>query len=53
MRLMVTSRFVPKVEDTFRLALRLEVKASDEDVQQFVAGQIHRLPVCIQRDVEL
>jgi Cdc6-like AAA superfamily ATPase len=53
MRLMVTSRFVPKVEDTFRLALRLEVKASDEDVQQFVAGQIHRLSACIQRDVEM
>jgi hypothetical protein len=52
-RLMVTSRFVPDVEHEFRLALRLEVEASDEDVKQFVAGQIHRLPACIQRDVAL
>jgi hypothetical protein len=53
MRLMVTSRFVPDVEDAFRLASRLEVEASDEDVKQFVVGQIHRLPACIQRDVAL
>jgi hypothetical protein len=52
-RLMVTSRFVLDVEHEFRLALRLEVEASDEDVKQFVAGQIHRLPACIQRDVAL
>lgn len=52
-RVMVTSRSVPDVEDAFRLALRLEVQASDEDVKQFVVGQIHRLPACIQRDVTL
>ncbi|CAN9393024.1 unnamed protein product [Alternaria alternata] len=53
MRLMVTSRFVPDVEDAFRLASRLEVEASDEDVKQFVVGQIQRLPACIQHDVAL
>jgi Cdc6-like AAA superfamily ATPase len=52
-RLMVTSRFVLDVEDAFRQALKLEVQASDGDVTQFVAGQIHRLPACIQRDVAL
>jgi hypothetical protein len=53
MRLMVTSCSVPDVEDAFRLASRLEVEASYEDVKQFVVGQIHRLPACIQRDVVL
>ena len=53
MRLMVTSRFVPDVEDAFRLASRLEVEASDEDVKQFVVGQIHRLPGCVQRSAAL
>ncbi|CAN9326560.1 unnamed protein product [Alternaria alternata] len=53
MRLMVTSRFVPDVEDAFRLASRLEVEASDEDVKQFVVGQIHRLPGCVQRSATL
>jgi hypothetical protein len=52
-RLMVTSRFVPDVEDAFRLALRLEVQASDADVKRFVAGQIHRLPGCVQRNTTL
>jgi Cdc6-like AAA superfamily ATPase len=52
-RLMVTSRFVPDVEDAFRLALRLEVEAINEDVKQFVAGQIHRLPGCVQRSATL
>lgn len=49
MRLMVTSRFVPDVQDVFRQALRLEVKASDEDVQRFVTGQMHRMPKCVQK----
>jgi hypothetical protein len=53
MRLMVTSRFVPDVEDAFRLVSRLEVEASDEDVKQFVVGQIQRLPAYIQHDVAL
>lgn len=52
-RLTATSRFVPDVEDAFRLASRLEVEASDEDVKQFVAGQIHRLPRCVQRSANL
>lgn len=52
-RLMATSRFLPDVEDAFQLALRLEIKASDEDVKQFVAGQINRLPACIQRNATL
>jgi hypothetical protein len=50
---MVTSRFVPDVEDAFRSALRLEVKASDEDVKQFVVSQIHRLPGFVQRSAPL
>jgi hypothetical protein len=53
MRLMVTSRFIPHIENEFRLALRLEARASDEDVKRFVIGQMYRLPKCIQRDNEL
>ncbi|KAL8893509.1 MAG: hypothetical protein Q9192_005193 [Flavoplaca navasiana] len=49
-RLMVTARFMPDIEDAFEGALRLEVQASEEDVKRFVAGQIYRLPRCIQRD---
>ena len=52
-RLMVTARSIPDIEDAFRGALRLEVQASEEDVKRFVAGQIYRLPRCIQRDPAL
>ncbi|KAF1961004.1 ankyrin [Byssothecium circinans] len=52
-RLMATSRFIPEVEVDFRTAVRLEVRASDEDVRRFVAGQMYRLPKCIQRDPTL
>jgi len=53
LRLMVTSRFIPKIEYELREALRLEVRASNEDVMRFVAGQTYRLPKCIQRDSAL
>jgi Cdc6-like AAA superfamily ATPase len=52
-RLMFTSRSDPKIVDEFREALTLEVRASDEDVRRFVAGQMYRLPNCIQRDAGL
>ncbi|KAF2787420.1 ankyrin, partial [Melanomma pulvis-pyrius CBS 109.77] len=48
-RLIATSRFVLDVEDALRPAIRLEVKASDEDIKKFVVGQICRLPKCVQR----
>jgi hypothetical protein len=52
-RLMATSRFIPEIVDAFNKVTKLEVQASKEDVKQFVAGQIHRLPGCIQRDPAL
>jgi hypothetical protein len=52
-RLMATSRFIPEIVDAFNEDLKLEVQASVEDVKRFVAGQIYRLPRCIQRDPEL
>ncbi|KAJ4378694.1 hypothetical protein N0V86_005565 [Didymella sp. IMI 355093] len=52
-RLMVTARFIPDIEDAFKAALRLEVQASHEDVKRFIAGQTYRLPACIQRSTAL
>lgn len=49
-RLMATSRFIPEIVAWFNEALKLEVQASKEDVKRFVAGQIYRLPKCIQND---
>ncbi|KAF2686652.1 hypothetical protein K458DRAFT_297429 [Lentithecium fluviatile CBS 122367] len=52
-RFLATSRFLPDIVDEFKDSRRLEVRASDEDVRRFVAGQVHRLPNCIQRKHEL
>ncbi|KAL6171520.1 hypothetical protein ACJQWK_02534 [Exserohilum turcicum] len=52
-RLMATSRLIPEIVDWFNEGLKLEVQASEEDVKRFVAGQIYRLPKCIQRDPAL
>ncbi|KAF7577158.1 Arp, Ankyrin repeat protein [Pyrenophora tritici-repentis] len=52
-RLVTTSRFIPQVETEFKQAHRLEVRASNEDVRRFIAGQMYRLPKCIQRDPAL
>jgi len=51
--LMATSRFITKIEQSFQGFPMLEIRASDADVRQFVAGQMHRLPKLIQRDPEL
>jgi len=52
-RLMATSRFIPEIVNGFRKALQLEVQASKGDVKRFVAGQIYRLPRCIQHNPAL
>jgi hypothetical protein len=51
--LMVTSRFIPGIVDTFREALQLEVRASGHDVKRFVAGKMDRLPKFVQRNPAL
>jgi len=53
LRLMVTSRFIPDIENEFRSMPMLEVRATDADVKRFVRGQIYRLSKCVQRDIEL
>ncbi|KFY89741.1 hypothetical protein V500_05530 [Pseudogymnoascus sp. VKM F-4518 (FW-2643)] len=52
-RLMVTSRFIPDIQEVFKSAPKLEVRASPQDVTKFVKGQIPRLNKCVQRDNEL
>jgi len=51
--LMATSRFVPKVVQFFEGFPMLEIRASDADVKQFVAGQMSQLPNCVRRNIDL
>jgi Cdc6-like AAA superfamily ATPase len=52
-RLLFTSRFIPKITRKFQSNSTLEVRANEEDVRHFVVGQMPRLPSCIRRDEEL
>jgi len=49
-RLLFTSRFILEVTEEFQSSPSLEVRASEGDVKRYVAGQMSRLPNCIQRD---
>jgi DNA replication protein DnaC len=53
LNLMVTSRFIPELEEEFEHVRRLEVRASHEDVKRFVTGQICELPKFIRHNTEL
>ena len=53
LRVLVTSRFLPGIVEEFREDPRVEIRANPEDIKRFIAGQIHRLPNCIQRDAML
>ncbi|OCL07167.1 ankyrin [Glonium stellatum] len=53
LHLMVTSRFILEIENEFREVARLDVRASNEDVEQFILGKMNELPKCIRRDDEL
>ncbi|OCL01946.1 hypothetical protein AOQ84DRAFT_199979 [Glonium stellatum] len=52
-RVMFTSRFIPEIREKFQSDPMLEVRASEHDVRRYVAGQLPRLPKCIQRSSEL
>jgi hypothetical protein len=50
---MATSRFVPMIVQSFEGFPVLEIRANDADIKQFVAGQMNRLPSCVQRNIDL
>ncbi|KAF3927237.1 hypothetical protein ABW20_dc0107143 [Dactylellina cionopaga] len=39
-----TSRFIPEITKMFESSSLLEIRATDEDVQTYLTGQMHRLP---------
>lgn len=53
LRIMVTSRPFLDISDEFKTALTIDIRARDEDVKWYVAGQVHRLPRCIRCDAAL
>ncbi|KAH8687250.1 hypothetical protein BGZ60DRAFT_438813, partial [Tricladium varicosporioides] len=51
--LFVTSRFIPEINKEFRESLRLEIRASNQDVQRYLDGHMSQLPRCVLRSSEL
>lgn len=53
LRLMATSRFITEIEEAFQDSPTMEIRAEEEDVRRYVAGQMDRMPRCIRVDHEL
>jgi hypothetical protein len=52
-RLMVTSRSIPDIVEEFLNVPMMEIRATAEDVKQFVSDRIYQLPKCVRGDDEL
>ncbi|OBT84941.1 hypothetical protein VE02_06622 [Pseudogymnoascus sp. 03VT05] len=48
-----TSRFIPEIHEHFKNSMRLEIRATDQDVRRYVDGHMSQLPRCVQRSTEL
>ncbi|KAL2802387.1 hypothetical protein BJX63DRAFT_426090 [Aspergillus granulosus] len=48
--LFVTSRPNPEIQSQFQSALSMEIRASVEDIQRYLADQMPRLPLCVSQD---
>lgn len=51
--LAATSRLIPTIIQDFKGAIRLDIKASEVDVQKYLRGQFHRLSSCVIRSISL
>ncbi len=52
-RIFATSRFDPEIEKNFEQTKSLEIRASEEDVQTYLAGKIARLPSFVSSNPDL
>ena len=46
-KLMATSRLITKIEQEFEKDIRLDVRASNDDVERYLDSQMSRLPSCV------
>ncbi|KAF7898861.1 uncharacterized protein EAF01_008074 [Botrytis porri] len=48
-----TSRHIPDIEKRFDSSMRLEIRASDKDVERYLDGRISQLPEYVQKRTDL
>jgi hypothetical protein len=51
--LFITSRFIPEITEKFEGRVSLEIRASNEDVEQYLDGHISQLPAFVSRNNDL
>jgi Cdc6-like AAA superfamily ATPase len=51
--LFITSRFIPDITKRFNGGLRLEIRASNQDVQRYLDSHLSQLPGCVLRSLDL
>lgn len=51
--LFATARFIAEITDMFHTMPTLEIRASDEDVQKYLRGNLCQLPKFVQKDASL
>jgi F0F1-type ATP synthase delta subunit len=51
--LFATSRFIPEITKRFHESMRLEIRASNQDVQRYLDSHISQLPGCVLRSSDL
>jgi Cdc6-like AAA superfamily ATPase len=51
--LFVTSRVLPEITEKFNESMRLEIRASNQDVQRYLDGHMSQLPGCVLRSSDL
>jgi Cdc6-like AAA superfamily ATPase len=51
--LFVTSRFIPEFDEKFKESMRLEIRASNQDVRRYLDSRMSQLPGCVLRSLEL
>jgi hypothetical protein len=52
-KLFATSRFIPEIIERFNEDVRLEIRASNQDVQRYLDGHISQLPKFVLSKPEL
>ena len=51
--ILATSRFIPEIAEKFNGSLRIDIRASNQDVQKYLDGHMLQLPGCVLRSSDL
>ena len=49
----MTSRFIPEITEKFNEGLRLDIRASNQDVRRYLDSHMSQLPGCMLRNSDL